>query len=136
MYDESFFVFVDCNIGNDGFIQLINMLFNNENIMLKELYLAGNQITANQISALVSLFHIDVSRSYYDQLRSPTDQQHYIFSKLQIFDLNGTTSYLFVLRIDNRLGSEGVEYLFSLITNNVFPDIRKIFLLSKLFSFL
>lgn len=93
MYDESFFVFVDCNIGNDGFIQLINMLFNNENIMLKELYLAGNQITANQISILVSLFHIDVSRSYYDQLRSPTDQQHYIFSKLQIFDLNGTTSF-------------------------------------------
>lgn len=90
MYDESCFVFVDCNIGNDGFIQLINMLFNSEKIMLKELYLAGNQITANQISVLVSLFHIDVSRSYYDQLRSPTNEQHYIFSKLRILDLNGT----------------------------------------------
>ena len=67
----------------------MNLLINTEDIPIKELHLAGNQITSNQILYLFSLLHIDVTRSYYNQPSSALRSPQFILPSLQILDFNG-----------------------------------------------
>ena len=98
----------------------MNLLINTEDIPIKELHLAGNQITSNQILYLFSLLHIDVTTSYYNQPSSALRSPQFILPSLHILDFNGFSFFFPFLFLDNLLDDSGVKYLLMLITNNVF----------------
>ena len=72
-------------ISSNGFMQLVNAFINNKAISLQELHLAGNNITANQISYLINQLKLDsIRHTHSKQTSSP-----FIFPSLKVLNLNG-----------------------------------------------
>ena len=76
---------IDCLLGSNGFMQLVNAFLNIKTIPLRELHLPGNNITANQMSYLINQLHLNLIRhSHSSQQSSP-----FIFPSLKVLNLNG-----------------------------------------------
>ena len=95
MYILSLVLKLVCNLGSNGFIQLVNALYNNADLKLKELYLQGNQLDANQIAYLFTLLHLDINQSYYNQPppKSEKEKPAFLFPSLRILDLSSLSSF-------------------------------------------
>ena len=117
-------------IGSSGFMQLVNAFINNKSIPLHDLHLAGNNITANQISYLINQLKLDsIRHSHSSQTSSP-----FIFPFLTVLNLNGRQINMILLFLlcflDNPLGNNGVKLLFRFLNQKSFPQLREVCLFS------